>query len=265
MFVHAKPLDIHVKISGKENAPALLLLHSLGTNLHLWDAQAEALSDRFRVIQPDMRGHGLTSVPPGPYSIDGMPSDIDALLSALAVNDAHVAGISLGGTVLLSLAARSPARVRSLILCDTARSYPPADFWRERARTARTGGLEPMVEPAIARWVSPDFRASPAAAGLRAMLRRTDPEGYAGAVEALADCMLDAETAALRVPALVLVGEADLSTPIETSQRLRDMLPGSALKILPKLAHLPLMEAPGVVTDVMIDFLVGLDARGRIP
>ena len=259
MFIEANTLDIHVQVRGRTGAPSVLLLHALGTNLHIWDAQAEALSDRFRVIQMDLRGHGLTSVPSGPYSIDMLAGDAEALLDALAVEEAHVAGVSLGGAVALGLAARMPARVRSLMLFDTATSFQPADMWRERACLARTVGLGALVEPAMARWVSQGFQKSAAAMGLRAMLRRTDPEGYAGAAEALADCTLAAAASALRLPTMVLVGEADVSTPIATARQLAQAIPNAALKILPGLAHLPPAEAPGLVTQAMRDFLVPLD------
>src|SRR3954452_15877428 len=118
MFVRAADLNVHVRLDGPPSAPALLLLHSLGTTGDIWEAQAAALSRSFRVIRPDMRGHGLTSVTPGPYSLDGLAGDALAVLDALGIGRAHVAGLSIGGAIAQAIAAHAPDRVRSLILCD---------------------------------------------------------------------------------------------------------------------------------------------------
>jgi 3-oxoadipate enol-lactonase / 4-carboxymuconolactone decarboxylase len=255
MFVKADELVVHVQIDGPPEAPSLLMLHSLGTSLHVWDAQARALAGRWRVIRPDLRGHGLTGVPPGPYSIAQMARDLLALLDALDVAGAHVAGLSIGGAIAQSLAAQAGARVRSLVLCDTAMTFAPAALWHERAAIARRDGMAPLVEPVLARWVTEDFRDTPAAEGLRAMLRRTDPQGYAGAAEALADADLTAATATLRLPTLVLVGEHDQATPPATARAIQAAIPGAELTVLPGVAHIPTMQWPDDVTGAIAAFL----------
>jgi 3-oxoadipate enol-lactonase len=218
MFLRAGELIVHVQIEGPKAAPPVLLLHSLGTSLHVWDAQATALARDYRVIRPDMRGHGLTTVTPGPYSLDGLAGDALALLDALGVSGVHVAGLSIGGAIAQALAARAPNRVRSLMLCDTAMAFPPESLWRERAALVRAQRMELIVAPVLARWVTEDFLGDPAAEGLRAMLRRTDQEGYAGAAEALAGADLSASTATLRMPTLVLVGQHDAATPPDAAR-----------------------------------------------
>jgi 3-oxoadipate enol-lactonase len=260
MFVRAGDLVVHVRVSGPASAPPLLLLHSLGTSLHVWDAQADALSEAFRVIRPDMRGHGLTGVTPGPYRLHGLAGDALGLLDALGIGSAHVAGLSIGGAVAQALAARAPARVRSLILCDTAMAFPPASIWRERAALVRAQGMAPIVAPVLARWVTEGFLDDPAAEGLRAMLRRTDPEGYAGAAEALAVGDLTESTSALRLPALVLVGEHDVATPPAAAEALAAAIPGAALTVLPGAAHIPTVQVPDAVTAAMRAFLTGQPA-----
>ncbi|MBV9539144.1 MAG: 3-oxoadipate enol-lactonase [Acidisphaera sp.] len=255
MFVHVGDLDVHVQVSGPSGAPALLLLHSLGTNLHVWDAQAEALSERFRVVRPDMRGHGLTSVTAGPYEIAGLARDALAVLDMLGIARAHVAGISIGGMIAQALAAEAPGRVLSLILCDTAMAIPPPELWRERAGTVRTHGMAPLLEPVIARWVTPGFRTNPAARGLEAMLLRTSPEGYAGAAEAIARADLAARTRTLTMPALVLVGERDEATPPTSGEALAQAIKGARFQMLPNAAHIPTVEQPAAVTEAMRAFL----------
>jgi len=255
MFVRAGELVMHVDVAGPAEAPPLLMLHSLGTSLHVWDAQAEALSATYRVIRPDLRGHGLTGVPAGPYTLDALANDVLAVLDTLGVAAAHVAGLSIGGAVAQSLAALAPDRERSLVLCDTALAFPPPALWRERAAAARAHGMEPLVQPVLARWVTAEFQDAPEAEGLRAMLRRTAPEGYAGAAEALAVADLSDATARLRLPALVLVGEHDAATPLASAQALQAAIPGAALVVLRGVAHIPTMQRPADVTDAIAGFL----------
>ncbi len=258
MFVRAGDLTVHVQVAGPQEAPPLVLLHSLGTSLHVWDAQADALAGSYRVIRPDMRGHGLTSVPAGPYSMAMLAADVAAVLDALGVAAAHVAGLSIGGFIAQAMAARAPARVRSLVLCDTALAISPPTMWQERAALARAQGMEPFVQPVLARWVTENFLDAPEAEGLRAMLRRTAPEGYAGAAEALAVADMTGSTPALRLPALVLVGEHDVATPPAAARELQAAIPGAELVELPGVAHIPTMQRPDDVTRAIAAFLARL-------
>ncbi|MCW3474247.1 bifunctional 3-oxoadipate enol-lactonase/4-carboxymuconolactone decarboxylase PcaDC [Limobrevibacterium gyesilva] len=253
MFVSAGDLNVHVQIDGPPGAPALLLLHSLGTSLHVWDGQAKALSRSFRVIRPDLRGHGLTTVTSGPYSIDGMARDALAVLDALGVAQAHVGGLSIGGMLAQAIAVQAPERVLSLVLCDTAMAIPPAETWHQRAAAVRAGGMGAVADTVMARWVTPGFLGAPPAQGLRAMLLRTDPEGYAGAAEAIAAA--DLSSAALCVPALVLVGDQDAATPLGTAEALARAIPGARLQVIAHAAHLPTAEQPDAVTAAMRAFL----------
>ena len=256
MFLRAGELTMHVAIGGPEGAPPLLLLHSLGTTLEVWDAQATALARSFRVIRPDLRGHGLTEATPGPYSIEGMARDALALLDALGVEHAHVGGISIGGLIAQAMAALAPGRVRSLVLCDTALAIPPPLTWHERAATVRGQGMAAIADAVMARWVTAGFLVAPAAQGLRAMLLRTSPEGYAGAAEAIAAADLSAGTGALRLPALVLVGDQDQATPVASAEALAGAIPGAVLRIIADAAHIPTVEKPDEITAAMRDFLL---------
>jgi len=95
VFLRVGDLTVHVQIEGPPSAPPLLLIHSLGTSLHVWDGQVPALARSFRVVRSDLRGHGLTSITPGPYTMDGLARDCLEVLRALGIEKAHVAGISV--------------------------------------------------------------------------------------------------------------------------------------------------------------------------
>ncbi len=255
MFIRANELDIHVQISGPPGAPPLLLIHSLGTSLHVWDAQATALSAGFLVIRPDLRGHGLTTVTQGPGDIAVLARDMLAVLDALKIGKAHVAGLSIGGMIAQSLAAQAPDRVASLILCDTAMAIPPPDGWLARAATVRSQGMTAIADAVMARWVTAPFLNTPEARGLRAMLLRTDPEGYAAAAEAIAAADLTAQTSRLNVPTLVLVGDQDEATPVASAEAMAAAIAGASLIILKGAAHIPTVEVPDAVSEAIGHFL----------
>lgn len=254
MFVRANGLDMHVQMDGPAAAPPLVLLHSLGTSLHVWDAQARALSSEYRVVRPDLRGHGLTAVTPGPGSMDTMAADVLALMDALEIGQAHVAGLSIGGMIAQTVALLASDRVDTLVLCDTAMVIPPPQGWHDRAALVRAQGMEAVADSVVARWVTPAFRATPAAMGLRMMLLRTATEGYAAAAEALAGADLTSRITGMNKPALVLVGEHDEATPLASAQSLQKAL-GAQLEVLPGAAHIPTVEVPDLVTDAIRRFL----------
>ncbi len=255
MFVRAGDLNVNLRVDGPAGATPLILLHSLGTDLNVWEPQALALSTAFRVIRPDMRGHGLTGITPGPYTIEGLARDVLAVMDAMGVHRAHVGGLSIGGMIAQAVASLAPERVLSLVLCDTAMAIPPATSWTERAAIVRAQGTEVLADAVMARWVTPGFQSAPAALGLRAALLRTAPEGYAGAAEAIAAADLTANTARLRLPTLVLVADGDVATPLASAEAMRDAIPGATLTLIEAAAHLPTVEKPDAVTAAMRGFL----------
>lgn len=260
MFLRCQDLTLHVAIDGPAEAPPLLLLHSLGTEGRVWQKQAERLAGRFRVIRPDLRGHGLSAVTPGPGRIAQFAQDAVSVLDALGIARAHVAGLSIGGLVAQALAAAAPGRVASLILADTAMAIPPPALWHERAALVRARGMAVIEEAVVARWVTPAALTAPETDGLRRMLLRTDPEGYAAAAEALAAADLAADTARLRLPALVLVGDGDLATPPAAAAALAGAIPGARLVTIDRAAHIPTFEQADAVTAAMRRFLEELPA-----
>jgi 3-oxoadipate enol-lactonase/4-carboxymuconolactone decarboxylase len=259
-FLDIRGLATHVAVDGPPGAPAILLIHSLGSSLRLWDAQAEALARGHRVIRYDLRGHGLTEVGAGPCTVEDLADDAVAVLDALGITAAHVAGVSIGGMVAQAVAARAPARVRSLVLCDTALAIPPPETWRQRAALVRAEGVAAVADGVLGRWVPASYLASPAGRGLRQTLLRTPADGYAAAAEALAVADLSRTTPAIRAPTLVIVGELDPSTPVAASEALRDAIPGARLTVIPGALHVPMLDRPDEVTAAILGFLTPRDA-----
>ena len=254
MFVSVKDLTMHVLVSGPPGAPPLVLLHSLGATAHVWDEQVAELSRCFRVIRPDLRGHGLTTCTPGPYAMELFADDLAALLDTLGISQAHIGGISIGGLISQAFAAAHPERVTSLLLVDTAMAIPTVQSWTERAAKVRAEGIASIVDGVMARWVTPAFIGSASAEGLRAMLLRTPVEGYAASVEAIAVADLSVSTGRLSLPTLIIVGDQDQSTPVASAQALNQAIAGSSLVVIENAAHIPLVEKPKEITSAMMDF-----------
>jgi 3-oxoadipate enol-lactonase / 4-carboxymuconolactone decarboxylase len=255
MMIRANGLDFYIRIDGPTAGAPLVLLHSLGTAGAVWDDQARVLARTYRVIRPDLRGHGLSEVTPGPYRIETLAADMLAVLDALGITRAHLAGISIGGLIAQAMAAESPDRFISLVLCDTAMAFPPASLWTDRAATVRAQGMTAIADAVLARWVTPEFASSPQANLLRAMLLRTPVEGYCGAAEALSVADFTESTARIRLPTLILVGDQDAATPPANAQAIQRAISGSVMEVIPGAAHIPTVEKPDLITEAMSRFL----------
>ncbi len=245
------------KLEGPETAPVLVMANSLGTTLDMWDNQAPELRGTFRLLRYDHRGHGGSSVPPGPYGIEDLGRDLLALLDALDIQEFSFCGLSIGGAVGMWLASEVPERVERLVLLCTSASFGPPDPWEERATTVRAEGVEAIADTVLERWFTPEFRASrPTTVDwAREMLLGTPPEGYAGCCEAIRDLDLTGRLAAIRAPTRVIAGADDPATPPEHAEHIRDGISGSSLEVLPQAAHLANVEQAGAVTRALLDHL----------
>ncbi len=245
------------ELEGPDSAPVLVMANSLGTTLNMWDNQAPELRGPFRLLRYDHRGHGGSSVPPGPYGIEDLGRDLLALLDALGIESFSFCGLSIGGAVGMWLASEAPERVERLVLLCTSSSFGPPDPWGERATTVRAEGLEAIADAVLERWFTPEFRASrPATVDwAREMLLETPPEGYAGCCEAIRDLDLTSRLAAIRAPTLVVAGAEDPATPPEHARRIRDGIPGSRLEVMPQAAHLANVEQADAVTRAILAHL----------
>jgi 3-oxoadipate enol-lactonase len=250
-------VDVHFEVSGPQDAPALLLSNSLGTSLEMWDPQVGPLSERFRVIRWDMRGHGRSPVPPGPYELADIGGDAVALLDRLGVERAHVAGVSLGGMTSMWLAINAPERVDRLVPCFTSALLGPPEMWQDRVARIRAGGMDAVAAAVAERWLSAEARATQPAlhARLRAMLAAQPADGYAELCGAIERMDLRAGLRGVTAPTLVVAGEQDPATPPEHAELIASLIPGARLEVLPRVAHLGNLEDPEAFTPLLLGFL----------
>jgi 3-oxoadipate enol-lactonase len=237
-------------VEGPDDAPVLVLLNSLGTDLRMWDAQAAALADELRIVRCDARGHGASPTAPAPWTLADLGRDVLALLDSLGIERASVCGVSLGGATAVWLAAHAPDRVERLVACFTSAYFGPPDPWLERAATVRADGVGAVSEGVLSRWftdaIEPDLRAR-----MKAMLEATPPDGYAAATEVVAALDLRDDLAAVVAPTLVVSGAEDTATPPAQGRALAAGIPGANFTELPATAHLGNVERPDAVTDLI--------------
>ena len=250
-------LKLDHRFDGRADAPVLVLGSSLGTTGAMWDDNVEALGRRFRLLRYDTRGHGGSPAPDGPYTIDELGADVVALLDELELERVSFCGLSIGGMIGMWVASEAPDRIDRLLLCCTVPYFPPRELWDERIDTVRAEGIEPMVEPAIERWLPPEVReARPEAAEhLRAMIRATAPEGYAGCCEAIRDMDLRDRLARIEAPTLVVAGSEDPSTPAEKVRTIADAIRGASYVELEGAAHIANMARPKELERALLDHL----------
>jgi len=250
-------IEINYTIEGE--GPVVTMAHALGTSRAMWDEQARALAPRYRVLRFDTRGHGETSAPAGPYTLEQLASDVAGLLAGLGITETHYVGLSMGGMIGQVFALTHPAVVRSLALCDTTSRYPAAaaPVWEERISAVRAGGMEAVVEGTLERWFTAPFRARRPEVmdRVRAMLRRTPPHGYIGCCHALPTIDVTDGLRALACPALVIVGEEDQGTPVEMAREIHAALPSAELAILRSASHLSNLEQPAEFNRALLGFL----------
>ena len=260
MFVELDGLAVHAQADGPTQGETVLLLHSLGTDLHVWDAQAAALARTHRVLRPDLRGHGLTEAPSGAYTMEQLARDALNLLDAFAVRRAHVCGVSIGGRIALGMAAIAPDRVSSLILCDTALEFRPPETWQQRIEAVAQGGLAAIADAVMDRWVLD--QSLPSSKALRRMLLRTDPAGYAGCAAALRDTRASDVAGRIRCPTTVVVGDKDASTPPSAAEAVRDAITGGEMVTVADAAHIPTFEREADVTRALVAHMQRMAAIG---
>lgn len=254
--VHLDGVAIHFETAGDRRRPCLLLSNSLGTDLSMWDAQADALASVYFVVRYDTRGHGRSSSPPGPYTVAQLGGDALALLDHLDIERAHVCGLSMGGVTAQWLAVHAPHRVLKLVLANTAARVGTRDGWMDRAAAVRSGGLDAIAESSASRWFTAGWAAANAAiaAGMADKLRRQDAEGYAACCEALAVADLRGDIARISAPTLAIAGRHDPVTTVADGEALCSAIDHAKLAVL-EASHISNVEDPAGFTAALGGFL----------
>ncbi len=247
---------LHYELSGALDGPVLMLANSLGSNLHMWDKVLSSLEKSLGILRYDMRGHGKSSVPSPPYSIDQLGSDLLLLIDHLSIDRVHLCGLSLGGLVSLWAGLHAPDRFERMIFANTAARIGTRDGWEQRIAMVQSSGMDGLALQTLERWFTPAYREQhpEEMETIRQMLAATNSTGYCGCCAALRDTDLRAEIAAIEKPCLVISGTHDPATPPTGLQAIHAALRNSTYVELDS-SHLSAWEKAGEFADTVLAFL----------
>ena len=248
--------SINAQVEGPADAPVLMLSNSLGVDLRMWDDQAPELAKRLRLVRYDRRGHGKSSVPKGPYSMERLARDALAVADGLGVKKFSWCGLSMGGMEGQWLGANAADRIEKLILSNTHYHYEDKTPWNDRIRFVREKGIDAIAPIQMERWFTKGFRERRPEVVRRIsdILRETKAEGFLGCCEAIRDMDMRQATPRITAPTLVIVGKHDPATPPAEGEHIQQMIKGAKLVSL-DAAHLSNVEQPKAYLDTLLDFL----------
>lgn len=248
--------QINYQTFGDAAKPALIFSNSLGTNSKMWQAQIDFFQQDFFVICYDTRGHGASSAPQGPYSIDQLGQDVVNLLDHLKVEKATFCGISMGGLTGQWLAIHRPERFNQVVVCNTAAKIGQEQAWNDRAALVREQGLQPIASTAASRWFTEPFIQSNATVvnNLQNDLAASSAEGYASCCEALAKADVREQLTDITVPVLVVAGQQDPITTVADAQFMVERIANSQLFEI-NASHISNVELPNEFNQAVKQFI----------
>jgi 3-oxoadipate enol-lactonase len=261
MDIEANGIRMHYTIEG--SGPPIVLMHGYPLDRSMWNPQVRALSSRYQVIVPDLRGLGASSLGDvQESSMDLMADDVRALLDRIAVRGPVVlGGLSMGGYAAFVFIRKYPDRVRALILADTRATADTEEGRHSRLelidRIEREKSAQPILEAQFPKLMAPaNYQREDLVAFVRAMIDRAGPSGLAAAQRGIADRPDSTPLLAqIRCPTLIIVGEHDAFTPPSDARAMHAAIYGSELLEVPAAGHLAPLEEPEPVNRAILDFL----------
>ena len=252
---------LHYEVSGPTTGPVIVLVNSLGADLHMWDKVLPHLEKDFRVLRYDTRGHGFSTAPRIPSSIEQLSTDLLELLETISVDTFYLCGLSLGGLVGMWLGIHAPQKLLKLVLANTAARIGTREGWNARIAAVQSLGIAPIVETTLGRWFTPKYREErPEEMNeIRKMIERTSAEGYIGCCGVLRDTDLRTEIGAIETPCLVIAGCEDPATPPQDGRTLHTGLRNSEYLEL-NASHLSAWERSAEFADAILSFFRGKES-----
>jgi 3-oxoadipate enol-lactonase len=264
---HVRSGDAEIAYETQGNGTPVVLLHPFPCHHEFWNSVAPALSSRYRLITPDLRGHGDSEIGEGPALMSKHAQDVARVMDAAGVSKAAFIVCSIGGYISFEFWRRFRERITALVLCD---SRPQADTAEGRANRLNSAadvldkGTEQFIESMVPKLMGgttvstrPDL-----VDGARSMMRKMSPQDISLVLRGMAerpDSAADLKT--INVPTLILIGEEDVFSTVADGELMRQNIPGSQFKIIPKAGHYSPWEQPEAVGKILRQFLDDLGLR----
>lgn len=216
------------------------------------------LTKHFKVLRFDTRGHGQSSAPIDPYTLDDLALDAYELLQSLAIERTHWLGLSMGGMIGQTLVLKYPQLFHSLVLADTTSKRPDnaIQMWGERIAKAKTQGMLAMVDSTLARWFEEDYRkANPIIIQeISEGITSTSVNGFAGCCEAISHINTFDRLHEITCPTLIMVGEHDHGTPPHMAQAMKEKIPDASFFEIPNAGHISNVEQSAIFNQHLMNF-----------
>lgn len=254
-LVFLPDLRLNAEISGPPSGPPLVLIHALGTDLHIWDEVLPLLPPGLRILRFDLRGHGASDVPPAPYNMGTLIRDTERLMDHFAVTDAVILGLSIGGLIAQGLAVKRLDLIRAMILSNTAARIGRPEQWQARIAAIRATGMESLADATMERWLGRKWRDHAALPALRKTFLATDPEGWMGCAAAISGTDFFETTSTLTLPTLAIAGANDGSTPPDLVRETAALIRGHRFALMRGTGHIPPVEKPAEYAALISQFL----------
>ena len=254
-------LEVWFEHQGRPDAPPLVLIHGFPFSHEMWRPQTGVFSERFWVIDYDLRGLGRSSAGDGQYPFEFFVDDLISLLDHMKIRKASLCGLSMGGYIALRAVERNPERVTALILADTQARADSNETKLKRAasvRAIKANGVKTFAEGFLKTVFTPDslIAKTESTLAIQRIIESNSSTGVVGALIAMATRTDTVSSlSAIQVPTLILVGEQDTLTPVSTSQEMHERIRGSELRIIKNAAHLSNMENANEFNKQSLDFL----------
>lgn len=261
MLLNISGRRIHFDLLGPDEAPLVCLAHSLSSDGGIWAEQVPPLlAAGWRVLRPDMRGHGGSEAPPAPYTMEQLAGDVIAVLDSLGLEKMHFVGLSIGGMIGQVLALDHPHRLHSLMLTGTSpKAVPgPPDMWPQRfAEIRASGSVAPLADVTMVRWFTEQFRPGHENRWQQVwnMIANTSPEGYVRGAEAIIAFDVLDRLPGVRTPTLVVCGDDDPGTPAEGNRQIAESIPGARYQEIARARHIPMVEHPELFSRILLGWL----------
>jgi len=253
--------DIQLAYDDAGTGTAVVLIHGYPFNRSLWNEQAEALVDHYRVVTPDLRGFGESDSSEGPATMNRLARDVANLMDQLGIDQAVIGGLSMGGYVALAFVKQFPARVKALVLADTR---PQADTKEgkqtrvQQAEKALSEGMAGIADAMLPKLLTPDTvsKRPEVVKRVRDMMLKTKPQGAASALLGMAEREDQSEfISTIEVPTMIVVGREDAITPLADSEAMHAKIQHSRLVVLDNAGHVSNLEQTEQFNHALLKFL----------
>ena len=254
--LRANDIELYYETQGA--GQSLVFIHGLGSSTRDWESQVVEFSKNYQVITFDLRGHGQSDKPPGPYSISLFASDTEYLLKALGIESAHIVGISLGGGVAIQLALDAPAFAKTLVIVNSGPAMSATQEAAKKEIDARVAVVQQMGMNGMAQVLAPRLFPKPEHAALRATFierwSENDPRAYVDALVSLVSYNVLDRIGSITCPTLVISADQDY-TPVALKEAYVKLMPDAKLVVINDAHHAVPIEQPHAFNAALAQFL----------